>query len=116
MKLALPILVVALALAGVSCKVGPNYSTPASNVASQWQASPAVTNRPCSAAEEYWWRYFDDPVLDQLVETAFRNNLSLQAAGVRGGQRRGACHAPLNPDSTAAYQLPSEIRTRFDLM
>ena len=83
MRLALPILVAALALSGVACKVGPNYSTPPSKVASQWQESPAVTNRPCSAAEEYWWRYFDDPVLDQLVETAFRNNLSLQAAGVR---------------------------------
>ena len=42
-----------------------------------------MTNRPFSAAENYWWRNFDDPVLNQLVETAFRNNPSLQAAGVR---------------------------------
>jgi len=83
MRTALPILVVTLALLAVSCKVGPNYTTPAAKVAGHWQESPAVTNRAYSAAEEYWWRYFEDPVLDQLIETAFRNNLSLQVAGVR---------------------------------
>ncbi len=83
MKPALPILVVALALCAVSCKVGPNYSTPAAKVAPHWQETAAVTNQAYSAAEEYWWRNFKDPVLDQLVERAFRNNLSLQVAGVR---------------------------------
>ena len=79
----LPGLWVALALWTVSCKVGPNYSTPTAKVAGQWQENSAVINRPYSAAEEAWWRNFGDPVLDQLVETAFRNNLSLQVAGVR---------------------------------
>jgi NodT family efflux transporter outer membrane factor (OMF) lipoprotein len=83
MKPALPLLVLALALCMVSCKVGPNYSTPTAKVAGQWQANPAVTNQAYSAAEEYWWRNFHDPILDQLVESAFRNNLSLQVAGVR---------------------------------
>ena len=83
MKPALPLLVLALALCMVSCKVGPNYATPTAKVAGQWQANPAVTNQAYSAAEEYWWRNFHDPVLDQLVESAFRNNLSLQVAGVR---------------------------------
>ena len=83
MKPTLPILVVALALCAVSCKVGPNYATPPAKVAGHWQENPAVTNRAYSAAEEYWWRNFEDPVLDQLIESAFRNNLSLQVAGVR---------------------------------
>ncbi len=83
MRTALPILAVTLALLAVSCKVGPNYTTPAAKVASQWQESSILTNRAYSAAEEYWWRYFQDPVLDQLIESAFRNNLSLQVAGVR---------------------------------
>ena len=83
MKPAVPLLVLALALLAVSCKVGPNYTTPTAKVAGQWQANPAVTNQAYSTAEEYWWRNFHDSVLDQLVETAFRNNLSLQVAGVR---------------------------------
>ena len=74
---------ITLALSTASCKVGPNYATPSAKVASHWQENPAVTNRAYGAAEEYWWRCFDDPVLDRLVESAFRNNLSLQVAGVR---------------------------------
>jgi NodT family efflux transporter outer membrane factor (OMF) lipoprotein len=73
----------ALAVLAVSCKVGPNYSTPKASVAGQWMENSTITNRPFSAAEDYWWRNFDDPVLNQLVETAFRNSPSLQAAGVR---------------------------------
>jgi NodT family efflux transporter outer membrane factor (OMF) lipoprotein len=72
-----------LVVVNCSCKVGPNYATPAAKVAGQWQANPAVTNQAYGAAEEYWWRNFHDPVLDQLVESAFQNNLSLQVAGVR---------------------------------
>ena len=81
-KPSLSILVVALAVFAVSCKVGPNYTTPRASVAGQWMENSTITNRPFSAAEDYWWRNFDDPVLNQLVETAFRNNPSLQAAGV----------------------------------
>lgn len=77
------ILLVALALSAASCKVGPNYTTPTAKVASRWRETPAITNRAYGAAEEHWWRCFGDPVLDQLIETGFRNNLSLQVAGVR---------------------------------
>ena len=35
--------------------------------------------------EDYrdWWRSFNDPVLDKLIQTAYHQNLSLQVAGVR---------------------------------
>ena len=77
-----PIFLAVLAVFAVSCRVGPNYVTPKAGVAGQWLENSTITNRPFSAAEDYWWRNFDDPVLNQLVETAFRNNPSLQAAGV----------------------------------
>jgi NodT family efflux transporter outer membrane factor (OMF) lipoprotein len=80
---ALSILLIGLAGFAVSCKVGPNYVTPKASVAGQWMENATITNRPFSAAEDYWWRNFDDPVLNQLVETAFQNSPSLQAAGVR---------------------------------
>jgi NodT family efflux transporter outer membrane factor (OMF) lipoprotein len=88
MKPVFPSLVVALALCAASCKVGPDYATPAAKVAGQWQATPVITNQAYSVAEETWWRTFKDPILDQLVDCAFRNNLSLQAAGVRILQAR----------------------------
>ena len=80
--------IVALLVLSTSCMVGPNYKTPKADVAPQWQPSPALTNRPFSDAETYWWRNFKDPVLNQLVETACRSNLSLQIAGVRILQTR----------------------------
>ena len=35
-----------------------------------------------------WWKAFDDPVLDRLIERAYRENLSLRTAGVRVLQAR----------------------------
>ena len=66
-----------------SCMVGPNYSTPKSDVAPQWMPSPAASPKPLNAADAYWWKLFQDTTLDGLVETAFQNNLTLQIAGVR---------------------------------
>jgi NodT family efflux transporter outer membrane factor (OMF) lipoprotein len=65
------------------CLVGPNYTTPKSDVAPAWLPSPAASSKPLNAADAYWWKVFDDPVLDGLVEAAYQNNLTLQIAGVR---------------------------------
>ena len=80
--------IVALMVLATSCMVGPNYKTPKADVAPQWQPSTALTNRPFSNTETYWWRNLEDPVLNQLVEAACRSNLSLQIAGVRILQTR----------------------------
>ena len=61
LKPALSILFAALAVFAVSCKVGPNYVTPKASVAGQWLENSTITNRPFSAAEDYWWRNFEDP-------------------------------------------------------
>ncbi len=75
--------ILATVLVAVSCRVGPDYHPPQTNVAGHWRQTPVLTNRAYSVAEEYWWRNFSDPVLEQLIESAFQNNLSLQVAGVR---------------------------------
>ncbi|MBN2578940.1 MAG: efflux transporter outer membrane subunit [Pirellulales bacterium] len=64
-------------------KVGPNYCTPSAPVADQWidAGNPVLdTSRVADAA---WWRTFDDPVLDSLIDTAYRQNLSVRIAGLR---------------------------------
>ncbi len=71
-----------------ACMVGPNYKTPPSDVAPEWIPSPAAATRPLNAADAYWWRVFQDPVLEGLIESAYQNNLSLQIAGVRVLQAR----------------------------
>ncbi len=72
-----------LAVVAASCTVGPNYATPQATVAGQWMQQVAVTNQPPNTAETLWWRCFEEPVLNELVAVAYRNNPSLQIAGVR---------------------------------
>jgi len=62
--------------------VGPNYSTPKSQVEAQWVESSAVAKKPQSTADILWWKSFHDPVLNNLVEIACKNNPTLQIAGV----------------------------------
>ncbi len=65
------------------CMLGPDYKTPQSEVAVQWHTDTAVVAREPDAADAYWWKSLNDPTLNALIETAFRNNPSLQVAGVR---------------------------------
>ena len=83
------LLAAALSLALMAgCMVGPDYNTPRSRVAGQYMTNPVVTGNPLGTAEVYWWRNFNDLTLEQLVQLACSNNLSLQAAGVRVLQSR----------------------------
>lgn len=63
-------------------KVGPDYCRPAAAVADQWID---VQDPQLSAQQNdpIWWRTFQDPVLDSLIHTAYRQNLSLRVAGAR---------------------------------
>ncbi|MBN8245978.1 MAG: TolC family protein [Verrucomicrobia bacterium] len=72
-----------MALVGglTSCKVGPNYQTPDAGLGPQWTEPPPPPGTPDPAAT-YWWRALNDPVLDGLIDRAYRNNPGLQSAGV----------------------------------
>jgi NodT family efflux transporter outer membrane factor (OMF) lipoprotein len=64
-------------------KVGPNYCKPAAPIADEWidSMNPRLGTGPMETAG--WWRVFGDPVLDRLVETAYRQNITLREAGFR---------------------------------
>ncbi|MEN6459521.1 MAG: efflux transporter outer membrane subunit [Thermoguttaceae bacterium] len=64
-------------------KVGPNFSSPKAVVADAWidAGNPNVSSEPTDAAA--WWRTFGDPTLDSLICDAYRQNLTLRAAGLR---------------------------------
>ena len=49
-----------------------------------------VSGKPYGEPEIFWWRNFNDPVLTRLIQMAYENNLSLQAAGARILQVRAA--------------------------
>ena len=70
--------------------VGPDFKVPQAEVEKQWLERKAVSGKPYGSPEIFWWRNFNDPVLTRLVQMAYDNNLSLQAAGVRILQVRAA--------------------------
>lgn len=76
-------LIMAFILYAYGCMLGPNYKRPRVAIAQNWIESG--DQRVGSGAADYrnWWKVFKDPVLDMLVDQAYRQNLSLQIAGVR---------------------------------
>jgi len=64
-------------------KVGPNYCEPAILVADEWLDSTSPRLVRDTTQTQRWWRVFNDPVLERLIETAYRQNISLREAGFR---------------------------------
>ena len=76
------------ALAG--CTVGPDYVRPMVEAPPAWRIDYP---KAAEVANLKWWEQFGDPVLDQLVETALRNNRDLLIAAARVDQFNGALTA-----------------------
>ncbi len=72
-------------------KVGPEYCRPpAASVADNWIDSddPRVLIQPPLYHD--WWSVFQDPVLNNLVDSSYQQNLTLREAGTRVMQARAA--------------------------
>jgi len=73
-----------LALLLTSCAtLGPDFKKPSAPVEKKWIEvdDPQIKAEPADYST--WWRVLNDPVLDNLIETACKQNLSLQVAGLR---------------------------------
>jgi NodT family efflux transporter outer membrane factor (OMF) lipoprotein len=62
-------------------KVGPNYGPPPAPVAEEWieARNASVQNRHL----QDWWRVFQDPALNALIDSAYDQNLNLRVLGTR---------------------------------
>src|SRR5579871_1519364 len=69
-------------------KVGPNYCTPNAAVANNWIDASDKRVRTDSDDLSKWWTVFNDPVLNDLIGTAYHQNLTLREAGDRVLQAR----------------------------
>ena len=78
---------IALALAAVvsGCTtLGPDYKRPEVAVQQEWINLSAAAYKPEEPIEDgLWWKVFEDPVLDEFIETAYSQNLTLKVAGLR---------------------------------
>ncbi len=63
--------------------VGPDFVKPTAPVLEAWTETQVPGLGAGETDYSKWWRAFEDPVLDNLVEKAYRQNLSLQIAGIR---------------------------------
>ncbi|WNV05503.1 efflux transporter outer membrane subunit [Candidatus Methylospira mobilis] len=57
--------------------VGPDYEQPKVAMPSKWRFSDSEARETVNTL---WWKEFNDPMLDRLIERAVRNNLDLQKA------------------------------------
>ena len=70
-------------LLATGCMIGPNYTRPTTPIARQLVEAPTTQVSTESSVQAQWWKTFNDPVLDKLVERAYGQNLTLQVAGLR---------------------------------
>lgn len=70
-------------LAISACTVGPDYVRPKAPTNASWSEQNDPRLAANIALDVAWWKGFADPVLDQLIELAYHQNLNLQIVGLR---------------------------------
>jgi NodT family efflux transporter outer membrane factor (OMF) lipoprotein len=69
------------------CAVGPDYQPAEIDTGSGWTQAD-VAGAVSDADLARWWRRFDDPTLDRLVEAALEQNLDIREAAARVAEVR----------------------------
>jgi NodT family efflux transporter outer membrane factor (OMF) lipoprotein len=88
------LLAVVNALGGCTCtspgeyiknhfKIGPNYVVPPAPLEKDWIDADDRRVRKESDDLSKWWKVFNDPILDDLICFAYKQNLTLREAGYR---------------------------------
>jgi outer membrane protein, multidrug efflux system len=95
MKRSIVIVVTILLLAG--CAIGPDYRKPETASPPAWMVDMQQAKDTANTA---WWEQFNDPALNDLIDTALRENYDLRIATARVEEyygRYGATRADLFP-------------------
>lgn len=107
MRGAFALLSIALALSG--CAVGPNYVRPASSPQQNGafvEPTDTALVSPAAAADR-WWKLFEDPALDALIERALARNTDIRVAAANLLKARaivGEARNRLLPQTDASAQ------------
>ncbi|MFZ6686888.1 efflux transporter outer membrane subunit [Undibacterium sp. SXout11W] len=110
-KFILTTMAASLALAGCA-SVGPDYQRPALDVPTNLSVA-ATPGKPAAADYMAWWKSFNDPVLNALLDEAHANNQDLLLAAGRVEEARAlAVGANSNRYPTVDANLtPTKLRT-----
>lgn len=91
----------ALLVFAVGCAVGPDYKPPEVSAPATWQEAVQLGVDTQTADMAGWWKTFNDPLLDSLVDRAVKSNLDLRIAEARIRESRALI------DVTSAGLWPS---------
>ncbi len=107
-----PIAFLGLLLCLSACAIGPNYNRPAAEAPTSWRVQDAEVRDVVNTA---WWEQFQDPVLNDLIAAALKENLDLRAATARVeqyyglyGAARSALFPEVGYDASASRQRNSQ--------
>jgi multidrug efflux system outer membrane protein len=99
-----PLIVSLLALMASGCMVGPDYVRPPVDAPAAWRLNEQDARYLANTA---WWEQFGDPVLNDLVATALRENKDLLIASARVDEfagKYGFVRSGLFPQVGAGYE------------
>jgi NodT family efflux transporter outer membrane factor (OMF) lipoprotein len=86
------------------CAIGPSYVAPTIAAPARFMGEAAVVARQAPPAPvDFWWRGFNDPVLDRMIDRALAQNLDLAQATARvtqAGAGLSAAIAALLPSAS----------------
>jgi NodT family efflux transporter outer membrane factor (OMF) lipoprotein len=94
-----------LVLLTACAPVGPDFVKPDVELPAEWSAATENGLEASPVKQPQWWRVFNAPVLDNLVETAWQQNNTLEIAGLRVLESRaqlGIAQGNLYPQSQLA--------------
>jgi multidrug efflux system outer membrane protein len=118
-------LVLASGLAG-GCKVGPNYHRPVVQTPTAYRDLSEDTQAQAQAASYAdlpWWQVFQDPVLQELIRTALKQNYDLQitterinAARAQLAITRSSLFPQVQADGNFSGGKESTFQTKFNFL
>ena len=100
-----------LALASSGCMIGPDYLRPVIDSPQSWRVSDETAKDLANSA---WWEQFNDPVLNDLIATALRENKDLMIASARIDEyagRYGVTRSQLFPQIGLGYDVTKQKNT-----
>jgi NodT family efflux transporter outer membrane factor (OMF) lipoprotein len=82
------ILATAFLLPMAACTIGPNFTAPVAPLAEKFRGTDNRSVQSGPLEYQHWWEGFHDPTLNQLIQIAYNQNLTLLSAGTRVLQAR----------------------------
>jgi len=102
-------LTASILLGGCTLFTPGKYTSPKVNLPGQWQGK--TTTGTAIAEQVQWWKNFNDPILDNLIDRVLRTNNDLAAAAIR--VRRAQLNSALTNTNRTPY-LDVGVNTSLD--